>query len=54
MWWLGLKGQACAQCGFYEASHYKHDLEFDMEAYPCERFKFPRNDSTVQESDDGK
>lgn len=42
-WWIGYKSRPCALCTFYEASHYNHALEFDMESYPCDRFKMSTN-----------
>lgn len=48
-WWalfkwhaLNYKGRYCQQCGFYEASHYDHELEFDIESYPCGRFRISK------------
>lgn len=41
-WWIGYKGRDCAQCGFYEAAHYNHDLDYDIDSYPCDRFRFKR------------
>lgn len=37
-WRMGIKGDYC-RCGFHEAAHYDHDLEFDMEFYPCPNFR---------------
>ncbi len=36
---LDWQGQYCEQCGFHEATHYDHSLEFDMESYPCDHFR---------------
>ena len=30
--WLDYKGRRCIRCGFYEASHYDHALEFNWTA----------------------
>lgn len=35
---LGKKGNPCKVCGFYKASHYNRNLEFDRSASPCNKF----------------
>lgn len=29
----------CAKCGFIEIAHYNPDYQFDMDYYPCTRFR---------------
>ncbi len=35
---IGIKGKPCWLCGFSRAAHYKPELEFDVDNYPCEGF----------------
>ncbi len=35
---LDYRGRPCKTCGFSEAAHYDHKLEWDIDNYPCERF----------------
>lgn len=46
-WRMGMKGKSCAKCGFKEAAHIKHDLQWDMDDYPCSEFT-PQVEDKIQ------
>jgi hypothetical protein len=35
---LGWRGKKCEECGFSNAAHSNHDLEWHPDDYPCESF----------------
>ncbi len=35
---LGWRGADCSECGFSNAAHTAHDLEWHPDFYPCQSF----------------
>jgi hypothetical protein len=37
-WKFGFRGKKC-KCGFHELAHINPDLEFDIDEYPCKKYR---------------